>query len=60
MDWLETVAGVAVGWTALSVALVVAWSRFMNHVARKELYLTRTERSTSPASLESAYQTAAW
>jgi len=59
MDWLEIAVGMAVGWTALSVAFVVAWSRFMNHVARKDRDLARIARSASPTSLESTYQTAA-
>jgi hypothetical protein len=58
MDWLETAASIAVGWTALSVAFVVAWSRFMGHVARKEHDLTRVAISASPASPQ-AYPTAA-
>jgi hypothetical protein len=36
MNWLETVASIVVGWTALSVVLLVTWSRFMEHLRRKE------------------------
>jgi len=58
-NWLETAAGVAVGWTALSLALVTAWSRFMDHVARKERDLARVADPASPTRLESRYRTAA-
>jgi hypothetical protein len=58
MDWLEIAASIVAGWIALSLLLVVAWSRFMDHLARKEHELARVVRSASPASLE-AYQTAA-
>lgn len=40
MDWLKTVAEILVGWTALSVILLVAWNRFMDHLRRKEAELT--------------------
>jgi hypothetical protein len=39
MDWLKTAAEILVGWTALSVMFVVAWSRFMAQLRRKEAEL---------------------
>jgi hypothetical protein len=41
MDRLETVAWIVAGWIALSVVLIVAWSRFMDHMAGKERELAR-------------------
>jgi hypothetical protein len=58
MHWLEIAAAIVAGWTVLSLALVVAWSRFMGHVARKERELAHVAISTGPVSLET-YQAAA-
>jgi len=49
MDWLKTVAEILVGWTALSVMLLVAWSRFMDHLRRKEAELTWSDTEIETA-----------
>ena len=50
-----TLAIIALGWSALILAFVVAWSRFMGHVSRKERELVEVAPSATPAT----YQTAA-
>ena len=58
MDWLKTAAEILVGWTALSLMLLVAWSRFMGHLRRKEAELAQADTVLETA-LREARQLAA-
>ena len=41
MDLFAKAGDVALGWTALSLAAAVGWSRFMTQVRRREQHLAR-------------------
>jgi hypothetical protein len=48
----EIAASIVAGWITLSVLFVVAWARFMNHVARKEWEIAHAAGTVSPVLLE--------
>jgi len=58
MDWLKTVAEILVGWTALSLMLLAAWSRFMDHLRDKEAEIAWRDTAIETA-LREARQLAA-
>ena len=41
MEWLEILLKVLIGWSAISVVFVLAWSRFMGHLHRMDRQVAR-------------------